>query len=159
MSGEDEAPADLAGLFAAFSENEAEHPFFLERVERNATPPPLGIDTPMEPLSLEDALRAFALNERQARRLARDPGLSGELVVVVSRLLRLVDPALRSSFPWCNAFLEAAAAGVPGLPLLVHMLLALAEGPLLSLLEGWLARKAAEVEKVERELAAEDAEG
>lgn len=156
---DEEAPAELAGLFAAFSEDESAHADFLAHVETNATPPPLGIDTPAEPPSLEDALRAFALNERQARRLALDPGFAGDLVVVVSKLLKLVDPALRASFPWVNAFLEGAAAGFPCGSLVVHALLALAEGPLLSLLEGWLARRAAQVEAIEKQLADEEAEG
>jgi hypothetical protein len=150
---------ELDELLKAFAEDDAAHADVLARVEERATPPPLGLDTPPEPLTLEDALRRFRLDERAARRLALDPGFVGELEVFASALLTKVDPALRSSFPTVNSFLETAGAALPGGGVVVHLLLTLAEGPLLSLLEGWLQKRAREVQVIQKELADEELSG
>lgn len=142
----DEAPS-LDDLLALFAADEGAHTAVLAVVDQHAR-----IVATLEPVSIDEALRLFGLDEHQARVLAADPGLVGDLEVFLSRVLSRIDPSLRALFPAANAFLEAAAAGVfPGGGLVVHLLLSLAEGPCFSLLETWLASRAKAIEAAERD--------
>lgn len=134
--------SSLDELLEAFAQDEGGHAELLERLDNHVAAPPA------PPMGLDEALRRFSLDERQRARLAADPGFAGDLIVFLSKTLARVDPALRAAFPTLNAFLEGAVP-IPGGGFAVGLLLILAEGPLLSLLEGWLARRAAEIEAAE----------
>ena len=135
------AANDLDVLLADFARDVAAHRPLLARLHATLAPKDAPTDTPFVPPPLEESLKAFDLDVRQAARLAADPGWAGDFIIFLSATLKRVDPSLRAEFPVLNAFVESVVV-VPGVPLLVGLLLTLAEGPLLSLVESWLAAKA-----------------
>lgn len=138
MSAEDDKPAaELDGILAAFAAAEGDHPHVLAQVHAAATAPPLD-------LTLEEALARFALSERHRAILLADGGWTDDLAVFLGHTLQKIDPSLRASFPGVNVFL---AAGIPGGGIALAAVLAIAEGPLLSLVELWLASRAAAIER------------
>lgn len=128
-------------LLADFSQAEAGHPHVLAQVQAHVEAPDL------EGLPFEKLLARFALSEKHRAILLADGGWSADLVVFLGHALQRIDPSLRAAFPGVNAVLEGLAAGVPGGGIAVHVLLAVAEGPLLSLVEAWLLARANSIEK------------
>lgn len=137
---EDEPAAELDGLLATFAAAEGDHRQVLAQVHAAATAPPLD-------LTLDGALSRFALSERHRAILLADGGWTSDLAVFLGHVLQKIDPSLRASFPSVNLFLEGLAAGIPGGGIALAAVLAIAEGPLLSLVELWLASRAAAIER------------
>lgn len=134
--------SELSLALDAFDAAEDEHRAICATLEQHLGANAAGHATP----TLADALARFDLEESDYRRLLADHGWTGDLVVFLAATVKRIDPALRASFPTVNAFAEGAAASVlPGGGVLVGVLLALAEGPLLTLVETWLAAKATEL--------------
>lgn len=137
---------DLDDLIARFEALDDSHPELLARAEAH-------LAAPLEDLTLDEALKRFELGERAREVLLADGGWSADLVVFFSHTLARIDPSLRSAFPAINAVIESVGAALPGGALVLGAVLAIGEGPLLSLVEFWLSSRAASIEKARADAA------